>query len=116
MEQSHAALGKTRDEYHTQAGVLKQSKGLLGTLNWQQTAVRTPFHPCFLVVPHAGCLTLHLSLRAACHAACHAGRVLAMWKVKPLQGRKEPVGAGDCVRKTVVSPSPCCCCCCCRSA
>jgi hypothetical protein len=40
MEQSHTQLGKTKEEYHTQAGMLKQSKGLLGTLNWQQTAVR----------------------------------------------------------------------------
>lgn len=40
MEQSHAALGRTKDEYTTQAGMLKTSKGLLGTLSWQQKAVR----------------------------------------------------------------------------
>ncbi|GAB4820636.1 hypothetical protein N2152v2_007682 [Parachlorella kessleri] len=40
MEQSHAQLGQTKDEYHTQAGMLKQSKGLLGTLSWQQRAER----------------------------------------------------------------------------
>ena len=41
MEQSHAQLGQTKDEYHTQAVMLKQSKGLLGTLSWQQRAVRS---------------------------------------------------------------------------
>lgn len=40
MEQSHAQLGKTKEEYHQQAGQLKTSMGLLGTLNWQQTAER----------------------------------------------------------------------------
>lgn len=39
MEQSHTQLGKTKDEYGQQAGLLKQSKGLLGTLNWQANAV-----------------------------------------------------------------------------
>ena len=36
MDASHSQLGKTRDEYLGQHGLLKKSKGLLGTLNWQQ--------------------------------------------------------------------------------
>ncbi|KAL4457832.1 hypothetical protein ABPG75_012697 [Micractinium tetrahymenae] len=35
MEASHTALGRTRDEYHGQHRKLRQSGGLLGTLNWQ---------------------------------------------------------------------------------
>ena len=35
METSHAQLGKTREEYLTQHGHLRRSKGLLGTLSWQ---------------------------------------------------------------------------------
>ncbi|KAL4420075.1 hypothetical protein ABPG77_004340 [Micractinium sp. CCAP 211/92] len=35
MEASHAALGRTRDEYHGQHRKLRKSKGLLRTLNWQ---------------------------------------------------------------------------------
>lgn len=41
MEQSHGALGKTRDEYTGQHRHLRRSKGLLGTLNWQAKSVRT---------------------------------------------------------------------------
>lgn len=36
MDASHSQLGKTRDQYVGQHGLLKKSKGLLGTLNWQQ--------------------------------------------------------------------------------
>lgn len=39
MEASHTALGRTRDEYHGQHRKLRQSKGLLGTLNWQAKSV-----------------------------------------------------------------------------
>lgn len=39
MEASHTALGRTRDEYHGQHRKLRRSKGLLGTLNWQNKSV-----------------------------------------------------------------------------
>lgn len=39
MEASHAALGRTRDEYHGQHRKLRKSKGLLRTLNWQNKSV-----------------------------------------------------------------------------